>query len=334
MKYRPKKTWEERKALFIRDGFTCQFCGRAFPEVLLDIDRQLPCSREGDEGCFVTSCYECTRRQWRSHPGCLKPEEQSHEMNMALMAEEERQHKAWAAWKTDILNVDGTDDPEAAGELKENPAPEETPADIPDDIAPDFPEFEPEPEPEPEIAPACEPAIEPETGPAVLKVTEPEPEHEHETLSPPRMETRGPDGIMNANTVAVETSPRPPAVETQNTENGPPGNTRKRTEPPVDLSSFWFKSWLLHALNQTTGTVETPLDEAIEMTARAMEDAGVLPEGESASYLAPLAEAAQGLKQQKYAVLKESANSIALTDAGVRVSNMVVPPGLNSRDRE
>jgi hypothetical protein len=47
--------------IFKRDGFTCQYCGRQPPEVILHLDHITPIARSGtnDEMNLVTSCAEC-----------------------------------------------------------------------------------------------------------------------------------------------------------------------------------------------------------------------------------------------------------------------------------
>lgn len=55
-----KKT---RFEIFKRDGFTCQYCGRRPPEVVLEVDHIDPSSKGGsdEELNLVTSCFDCNR---------------------------------------------------------------------------------------------------------------------------------------------------------------------------------------------------------------------------------------------------------------------------------
>jgi len=48
---------------FTRDNFTCQYCGRSAPEVVLEIDHKLPRSKGGKNNLenLVTACRECNR---------------------------------------------------------------------------------------------------------------------------------------------------------------------------------------------------------------------------------------------------------------------------------
>lgn len=52
-----------RFELFKRDSFTCQYCGRSAPEVVLEIDHIEPLSKGGTNSAFnlITSCYDCNR---------------------------------------------------------------------------------------------------------------------------------------------------------------------------------------------------------------------------------------------------------------------------------
>ena len=53
----------KRFAVFERDKFTCQYCGRSAPNVILEVDHIIPLSGGGnnDIGNLVTSCEECNR---------------------------------------------------------------------------------------------------------------------------------------------------------------------------------------------------------------------------------------------------------------------------------
>lgn len=46
-----------------RDKFTCQYCGREAPDVILEIDHIIPVSKGGDNSIMnlVTSCRDCNR---------------------------------------------------------------------------------------------------------------------------------------------------------------------------------------------------------------------------------------------------------------------------------
>lgn len=52
-----------RFEVFKRDDFTCQYCGRKTPEVILELDHIVPKSKGGRDDLqnYITSCFECNR---------------------------------------------------------------------------------------------------------------------------------------------------------------------------------------------------------------------------------------------------------------------------------
>lgn len=52
-----------RFEIFKRDSFTCRYCGRTSPEVVLEVDHIVPVADGGDndEMNLVTSCWDCNR---------------------------------------------------------------------------------------------------------------------------------------------------------------------------------------------------------------------------------------------------------------------------------
>ena len=59
MSIKPKTRFD----IFKRDNFTCRYCGRKTPAVVLELDHVIPQSKGGDSdpSNLVTSCYECNR---------------------------------------------------------------------------------------------------------------------------------------------------------------------------------------------------------------------------------------------------------------------------------
>ena len=51
----------DRFEVFKRDKFTCQYCGRQAPDVILEIDHVHPVSKDGQNNIlnYVTACYDC-----------------------------------------------------------------------------------------------------------------------------------------------------------------------------------------------------------------------------------------------------------------------------------
>jgi 5-methylcytosine-specific restriction endonuclease McrA len=62
MKRKPVST-RTRFEIFKRDNFTCQYCGRKPPEIILEIDHITPISKGGDEDQInlITACFDCNR---------------------------------------------------------------------------------------------------------------------------------------------------------------------------------------------------------------------------------------------------------------------------------
>jgi hypothetical protein len=59
MPVRPKTRFD----VFKRDSFTCRYCGRTSPDVVLEVDHIVPVCEGGsdDEINLATSCWECNR---------------------------------------------------------------------------------------------------------------------------------------------------------------------------------------------------------------------------------------------------------------------------------
>lgn len=53
----------KRFSVFARDSFTCQFCGKKPPAVVLEVDHFHPASQGGsdDESNLITACFDCNR---------------------------------------------------------------------------------------------------------------------------------------------------------------------------------------------------------------------------------------------------------------------------------
>jgi len=62
-KCRPVLTKKMRFEVFKRDKFTCQYCGRQAPEIVLEIDHIKPISKGGANDILnlITSCFDCNR---------------------------------------------------------------------------------------------------------------------------------------------------------------------------------------------------------------------------------------------------------------------------------
>lgn len=81
-----------RFEIFKRDNFTCQYCGRKTPEVILEVDHIIPSSKGGedDESNLITSCFECNRGKSNSLLDTIMKDKDIHTETL-LLAEKELQ---------------------------------------------------------------------------------------------------------------------------------------------------------------------------------------------------------------------------------------------------
>ena len=58
-----------------RDNFTCQYCGRKPPEVILEIDHIIPVSKKGsiESENLITACRDCNRAKKDRSVNIKKP---------------------------------------------------------------------------------------------------------------------------------------------------------------------------------------------------------------------------------------------------------------------
>ena len=78
--------------VFNRDDFTCKYCGRKTPEVILEIDLVIPLSKGGadDMDNLITSCFECNRGKGDSILDTILKDRDIHQETI-LLAEKEFQ---------------------------------------------------------------------------------------------------------------------------------------------------------------------------------------------------------------------------------------------------
>ena len=81
-----------RFEVFKRDRFTCQYCGRTSPAVVLEVDHVVPCAANGtdDPINLVTSCWECNHGKAAKPLGDILIGEDPHDRSVMLL-ERERQ---------------------------------------------------------------------------------------------------------------------------------------------------------------------------------------------------------------------------------------------------
>lgn len=98
-----KKT---RFEVFKRDSFTCQYCGKAAPDVILHVDHIDPVSKGGDNSILnlITSCADCNggkgARLLDDHTALAKQREQ-----LAALSERREQLKMMLEWRKGLKAI-------------------------------------------------------------------------------------------------------------------------------------------------------------------------------------------------------------------------------------
>lgn len=98
-----------RRAIFYRDNFTCQFCGKKFHSKDLNIDHVIPSSRGGKNVWtnLVCSCYKCNIKKSNRTPKeagmklLRKPFEPKFVPHMLINSKDKR-YESWKAFLSDI----------------------------------------------------------------------------------------------------------------------------------------------------------------------------------------------------------------------------------------
>lgn len=79
---------KKRFEIFKRDNFTCQYCGKVSPQVVLEVDHIIPKSKKGSDKPenLITSCFDCNRGKGANSLGdSLSP------LNEVMEKDKERQ---------------------------------------------------------------------------------------------------------------------------------------------------------------------------------------------------------------------------------------------------
>lgn len=100
-----KKT---RFEIFKRDSFSCQYCGRSAPEVMLEVDHINPVSKDGDNEItnLITSCFDCNRgksdRELSDDAVIAKRKAQ-----LDQLQERREQLEMMVEWQTSLIDISG-----------------------------------------------------------------------------------------------------------------------------------------------------------------------------------------------------------------------------------
>lgn len=95
-----------RFEVFKRDSFTCQYCGRSAPEVILQVDHIHPVSKGGTNDILnlITSCRDCNlgkgAKKLDDNTAIVKIKKQLDEVN-----ERREQLEMLMQWKNELLKI-------------------------------------------------------------------------------------------------------------------------------------------------------------------------------------------------------------------------------------
>lgn len=98
-----------RFEVFKRDAFTCQYCGKKAPDVILHVDHISPVSKGGDNDILnlITSCSDCNlgkgAREITDHSELERQRQQLEELN-----ERREQLEAMLQWRDELRGFDET----------------------------------------------------------------------------------------------------------------------------------------------------------------------------------------------------------------------------------
>lgn len=71
----PRRPIRARFDVLVRDNYTCRYCGRQAPNVVLHVDHVIPVAKGGtdDPDNLVTACYDCNEGKGTRHSGVEEP---------------------------------------------------------------------------------------------------------------------------------------------------------------------------------------------------------------------------------------------------------------------
>ncbi len=96
-----------RFEVFKRDNFTCQYCGRHAPDVVLECDHIKPVAEGGKNTMLnlVTSCFECNRGKGKRKLSDVSEVDKSFN-ELSLLAERRSQLKMLLDWKAQLEQLE------------------------------------------------------------------------------------------------------------------------------------------------------------------------------------------------------------------------------------
>jgi len=106
MSERKSLSKKKRLEIFKRDKFTCQYCGRKSPDVVLEIDHVVPVCDGGSNDLLnlVTACFDCNRGKGKNKlDDCSTVERQRKELEIRAIKNE--QIEMMLEWKKSLLDI-------------------------------------------------------------------------------------------------------------------------------------------------------------------------------------------------------------------------------------
>lgn len=99
-----KKT---RFEVFKRDGFTCQYCGRMAPDVVLEVDHINPVANGGDNDIMnlVTSCRDCNRGKGKRKLS-NKDEIKAQQAQLKELSKKREQLQMLIEWRKELESIE------------------------------------------------------------------------------------------------------------------------------------------------------------------------------------------------------------------------------------
>lgn len=96
-----------RFEVFKRDNFTCQYCGKMAPNVVLEVDHINAVANGGKNDIMnlITSCFDCNRGKGKNKLSDKKEIEIQQEQ-LKLLNEKREQLKLMLDWKKELLNFE------------------------------------------------------------------------------------------------------------------------------------------------------------------------------------------------------------------------------------
>ena len=93
-----------RFEIFKRDAFTCQYCGKSAPDVILQVDHIEPVSKGGTNETLnlITSCFDCNSGK-KATPLSRKEEVKKQRRQLENLNEQRKQLDMLFEWKKELI---------------------------------------------------------------------------------------------------------------------------------------------------------------------------------------------------------------------------------------